>query len=98
MASEPAGTRGGRMLDDELAALATAGAAAVVQAAGSDAWEGFRRRLARWLGNGDQDREDAEWQRLGESAHVLSGSVPPAGAPEHRARQVDGRRSRVEAQ
>jgi hypothetical protein len=59
------------MLPDALTALAAAGGAAVVQAAGSDAWEGLHSRLARWFGRGEAERERAELQRLDRSAAEL---------------------------
>ncbi|MEU2389617.1 hypothetical protein [Streptomyces sp. NPDC007369] len=56
------------MLAEALTALAAAGGAGVVQAAGTDAWEGLRSRLARWFGRGDAERERDELQRLEHSA------------------------------
>jgi hypothetical protein len=48
------------MLVETLAALAAAGGAAVVQAAGTDAWNGFRQAVARWFARGDAQREQAD--------------------------------------
>jgi hypothetical protein len=45
------------MLAEAFTALAAASGSAVIQAAGTDAWEGFRRQVARLLGQGDQQRE-----------------------------------------
>jgi len=59
------------MLVEELAALAVAGGTAVVQAAGMDAWTGFRQAVARWFGRGDTRREHAELERLGQTASAL---------------------------
>ncbi|MGW3466207.1 hypothetical protein ACWDE9_44675, partial [Streptomyces olivaceoviridis] len=39
------------MLEQALTALAAAGGAAVVQAAGTDAWTGLRQAVARWFGS-----------------------------------------------
>lgn len=52
-------------------ALAAAGGAAVVQAAGTDLWAGFRQRVARLLGQGDTQREQAELERLDRTATVV---------------------------
>ncbi|MDQ0710658.1 hypothetical protein QFZ55_000110 [Streptomyces luteogriseus] len=65
-------SRGDEMLPEALTALAAAGGAAVVQAAGSDAWEGLRGRLARWFGRGDAERERGELERLDRSADELA--------------------------
>ncbi|MET7717044.1 hypothetical protein [Streptomyces sp. NPDC005407] len=60
------------MLAEALIALAAAGGTAVVQAAGTDAWEGLRGRVARWFGRGDVEVERAELERLDRSASELS--------------------------
>ncbi|MFI8320708.1 hypothetical protein [Streptomyces sp. NPDC085529] len=44
----------------------------MVQAAGTDAWTGFRGRLARWLGRGDAERETVELERLDRTAALLA--------------------------
>ncbi|MGP3971652.1 hypothetical protein [Streptomyces sp. 6N223] len=62
------------MLPEALTALSAAGGAAVVQAAGSDAWATFRARLARWFGQGDEGRERAELERLDQTAAALDGA------------------------
>jgi hypothetical protein len=59
------------MLSEALTALAAAGGAAVVQAAGTDAWQGLRSRLAKWFGRGDAERERVELERLDRSAAEL---------------------------
>ncbi|WSJ72330.1 hypothetical protein OG294_39685 (plasmid) [Kitasatospora sp. NBC_01302] len=59
------------MLEDALVALATAGGTAVVQAAGTQAWEGLRARVARLLGRGDGERELVELERLDRTAGAL---------------------------
>jgi hypothetical protein len=56
---------------ESLTALAAAGGNAVMQAAGTDAWESFRKRVARIFGRGDTEREHAELERLGRTMAVL---------------------------
>ncbi|GGS20869.1 hypothetical protein Snoj_21750 [Streptomyces nojiriensis] len=60
------------MLEEALAALAVASGTAVVQAAGTDAWNGFQVRVARLFGRGDAHRERAELERLGRTAELLA--------------------------
>ncbi|MEV7384332.1 hypothetical protein [Streptomyces lydicus] len=67
-------------------ALAAAGGAAVVQAAGTDLWAGFRQRVARLLGRGDTQREQAELERLDRTAAVVRAVGQDA---EERARIVE---------
>ena len=57
-------------------ALASAGGTAVVQAAGKDAWTGFRVRVAKWFGRGDTEREQAAVERLDRTAAVLEAAGP----------------------
>lgn len=59
------------MLPEVLTVLAAAGGTAVVQAAGTDAWAGFRQQVARWFGRGNQQRESAELERLDQTAGEL---------------------------
>ncbi|MET8168802.1 hypothetical protein ABZT34_31895 [Streptomyces sp. NPDC005329] len=54
-----------------MTALAAAGGAAVVQAAGTDAWTGFRQQVASWFGRGNTQRESTELERLDQTATVL---------------------------
>ncbi|BDM70041.1 hypothetical protein HEK616_35280 [Streptomyces nigrescens] len=71
---------------EALMALAAAGGAAVVQAAGTDLWAGFRQRVARLFGQGDAQREQAELERLDRTATV----VRTVGQdPEERARIIE---------
>ncbi|MFD0416839.1 hypothetical protein [Streptomyces sp. NPDC127108] len=56
------------MLDQALTALAASGGAALVSAAGTDAWAGLRQAVARWFGRGDAQREQVELERLDETA------------------------------
>jgi hypothetical protein len=53
------------LAEEALAALAAAGGTAVVQAAGTDAWAGFRSRVAKWFARGDTEREQIALERLG---------------------------------
>lgn len=53
--------------------LAAAGGTAVVQAAGTDAWDRFSRSMARLFGRGDGQRERAELERLERTAAELEG-------------------------
>ena len=59
------------MLAEALTALAAAGGTAVVQAAGQDAWTGFRVRVARLFARGDAERERATLERLDRTAAAL---------------------------
>ncbi|MFI6038094.1 hypothetical protein ACIBBD_28880 [Streptomyces sp. NPDC051315] len=59
------------MLVEALTALAAAGGGAVVQAAGTDAWNGLRRRVGEIFGRGDAARVQAELSRLDHTAQVL---------------------------
>ncbi|MFE0602298.1 hypothetical protein ACFW2T_15840 [Streptomyces sp. NPDC058892] len=59
------------MLVETLTALAAAGGGAVVQAAGTDAWDGVRRRVAGLFGRGDEQREQAELERLDRTSRAL---------------------------
>ncbi|BAC67980.1 putative secreted protein [Streptomyces avermitilis MA-4680 = NBRC 14893] len=66
------GVERGAMLDELVSAAAAAGGSAVVQAAGTDLWNGFRGRVAEWFGRGDAVRESRELERLDRSASELS--------------------------
>ncbi|MFD0268814.1 hypothetical protein ACFVGY_19925 [Streptomyces sp. NPDC127106] len=60
------------MLVEALTALAAAGGGAVVQAAGTDAWNGLRGRIAEIFGRGDAARGRAELERLDQTGQALS--------------------------
>ncbi|MGW7252677.1 hypothetical protein [Streptomyces sp. NPDC054834] len=60
------------MLAEAFTALAAAGGAAVVQAAGTDAWSGLRQGLVRLVGRGDSGREQAVEERLDRTAGALA--------------------------
>ncbi|MER5359746.1 hypothetical protein [Streptomyces sp. NPDC002785] len=87
------------MLPEALTALAAAGGTTVVQAAGSDAWEGLRSRLARWFGRGDTARERGELERLDRSAAELAaaGTAGTDAAERARTRQETAWATRIEA-
>ena len=64
------------MLAEALTALAAAGGTAVVQAAGKDAWTGFRARVAKWFARGDTGREQVALERLDRTAAALEAAGP----------------------
>lgn len=57
-------------------AIAAAGGTSVVQAAGTDAWTSFRHRLGTMMGRGDEQRTEAEIERLERSAATIAGTAP----------------------
>jgi hypothetical protein len=63
-------------MTEALTALAAAGGTAVVQAAGKDAWAGFRGRVAKWFGRGDIGREQVTLERLDRTAAALAAARP----------------------
>ncbi|MFE6839351.1 hypothetical protein ACFVFI_31550 [Streptomyces sp. NPDC057705] len=83
------------MLVEALTALAAAGGSAVVQAAGTDAWAGFRQAVARWFGRGDAEQERAELERLDKTVTVLR-TVDPAQAERARISQEASWQARIE--
>ncbi|MFJ3861728.1 hypothetical protein ACIPRL_36590 [Streptomyces sp. NPDC090085] len=65
------------MLAEAMTALAAAGGTAVVQAAGTDVWTGFRQGVAGWFGRGgNAQRESAELERLDRTASALEAASP----------------------
>ncbi|MCA1219384.1 hypothetical protein [Streptomyces sp. 8L] len=84
------------MLSEAMTALAAAGGTAVAQAAGTEAWAGIRRQVARWFGRGDPRREHAELERLDRTAGELA-AARPAEAETVRIRQEAAWQSRIEA-
>lgn len=60
------------VLVEAMTVLAAAGGGAVAQAAGTDAWNGLRRRVADLFGRGDAARQRAELERLDHTAQVLA--------------------------
>ncbi|MFF4228985.1 hypothetical protein [Streptomyces sp. NPDC001820] len=63
------------MLVEALLALAAAGGGAIVQAAGTDAWNGVRSGIARVLGHGEEAREQGELERLDRTQAVLDAAT-----------------------
>ncbi|MEU5416641.1 hypothetical protein [Streptomyces clavifer] len=63
---------GNAMLVEGLVAVATAGGGAIVQAAGTDAWNGIRGGFARLFGRGEAGREQAELERLDQTRAALA--------------------------
>ncbi|MFF5279903.1 hypothetical protein ACWD9K_34585 [Streptomyces sp. 900116325] len=59
------------LLDEALMTLAAAGGTAVVQAASTDAWTGFREAVARLLGRENGQRASTALERLDETAAAL---------------------------
>ncbi|WP_208035228.1 hypothetical protein [Streptomyces cyanogenus] len=59
------------MLSEAMVAMAAAGGSAVVQAAGTDAWEGLRARVARLLGRGAAQGEQDALARLDRTRTAL---------------------------
>ncbi|MER5471994.1 hypothetical protein [Streptomyces sp. NPDC002685] len=84
------------MLAEAMTVLAAAGGSAVVQAAGTDAWEGLRSRLAQWFGRGDAARERGELERLERSAAELE-AADTGTADRVRTRQEAVWTTRIEA-
>jgi hypothetical protein len=64
------------MLAEAMAALAATCGNAVVQAACTDAWTGFRKKLAGLLGRGDRQRVDVELEKLDQTATALAKAAP----------------------
>ncbi|MFJ3925273.1 hypothetical protein [Streptomyces sp. NPDC090022] len=67
------------MLDEALVALAAAVGSGVVQAAGTDAWQALRGRLARVLGRGDRRQESVQLERLDRTAAELTAGQEGGG-------------------
>jgi hypothetical protein len=76
-------------------ALTAAGGTAVVQAAGTDAWAGFRGQVAKWFGRGDASREHSALERLDEAAAALKVAGPDGSEMVH-ARQEAAWQTRFE--
>ncbi|WP_331720511.1 hypothetical protein OG851_42855 (plasmid) [Streptomyces sp. NBC_00161] len=84
------------MLAEALESLAAAGGTAVVTSAGTDAWSGFRKAIARWFGRGDAQREQAELERLDQTATTLQ-ATDRAQAERARISQEASWQARIEA-
>jgi hypothetical protein len=83
------------MLDQALIALAATGGTALVTAAGTDAWRGLQQAVARWFGRGDTQREQAELERLDQTAAAMQ-ATDPAEAEQARNRQEAVWQTRIE--
>jgi hypothetical protein len=77
------------MVPEAMTAVAAMGGAAVVQAAGTDAWTGVRAWVARWLGRGNEEQERTELSRLDAAAAVLQAVVGMDTVAEERRRQEE---------
>ncbi|WP_101254098.1 hypothetical protein [Streptomyces barkulensis] len=84
------------MLTETLVAIAAAGGTAVVQAAGTQAWEGLRDGFARLLGRGETERERVELERLDQAAGELTAAEESGGVERVRARQEAVWQTRIE--
>ncbi len=89
------------MLDEAMVALAASVGSGVVQAAGTDAWQAVRSRLARLLGRGDRQQESAQLERLDRTADELTAAGPQDDGPEgsggeERTRHGEAWRTRTE--
>ncbi|MGI5196306.1 hypothetical protein ACQEVY_22095 [Streptomyces sp. CA-288835] len=62
------------MLEEALLSAAAAGGIAVVEAAGTEAWTGLRQAIAGWFGRGNEQRAQAELERLDQTASALEAS------------------------
>lgn len=80
------------MLPEVLVALATSGGTAVVQAAGTEAWDQLSGRVAQWLGRGHTRAEEAELERLNGTAGELRTA---SGSAQVRAEQESLWRNRI---
>lgn len=84
------------MLVEGLIAAASAGGGAVVQAAGTDAWNGVREGFARLFGRGRAEREQAALERLDRTREVLEAAQEGEEAEQVRAAQAERWRTRLE--
>ncbi|MGW1673385.1 hypothetical protein [Streptomyces sp. NPDC002324] len=66
------------MSAEAVLAVAAAGGIAVVQAAGTDAWSAVRQAVARLLGRGSAEIEEAELRRLDQMQAALREDGDPA--------------------
>ncbi|MGW4895096.1 hypothetical protein ACWEQL_22910 [Kitasatospora sp. NPDC004240] len=68
------------MLVETVTAVAAAGGAGVVQAAGTDTWTALRARVARLLGRGRPETERAVLERLDRTGEALTATGPDIAA------------------
>ncbi|WP_326737674.1 hypothetical protein [Streptomyces sp. NBC_01022] len=85
------------MLVEELVAVAAAGGGAIVQAAGTDAWNGVRGGFGRLFGRGEAGRERAELERLDQTRAVLETAREGEEAERVEIAQVSRWQTRLEA-
>ncbi|MFI6650924.1 hypothetical protein ACIBI8_25385 [Streptomyces sp. NPDC050529] len=85
------------MLVEELVAVAAAGGGAIVQAAGTDAWNGIRGGFGRLFGRGEAGRERAELERLDQTRAVLETAREGEEAERVEIAQVSRWQTRLEA-
>ncbi|MFB7619245.1 hypothetical protein [Kitasatospora sp. NPDC056181] len=64
------------MLVEGMTALAAAGGAGIVQAAGTDVWTALRERVARLLGRARPEGERAVLERLDRTQEALAAAAP----------------------
>ncbi|MCX4657261.1 DUF1552 domain-containing protein [Streptomyces microflavus] len=84
------------MLVEGLIAVAAAGGSAVVQAAGTDAWNGIRDGFARLFGRGEPGREQAELERLDQTRSALEAAGDGEDAQRVQIAQVARWQTRLE--
>ncbi|WP_406459525.1 hypothetical protein OG782_37160 (plasmid) [Streptomyces sp. NBC_00876] len=84
------------MLVEGLVAAAAAGGGAIVQAAGTDAWNGVRGAVARLFGRGEAGREQVELERLDQTLAVLEAAGDGEEAQRVQIAQVSRWQTRLE--
>ncbi|MGA5000729.1 hypothetical protein ACPCB7_22170 [Streptomyces arboris] len=84
------------MLAEGLIAIAAAGGGAIVQAAGTDAWNGIRNGIAKLFGRGESTREQVELERLDQTRAVLEAAEEGEEAQQVQIAQVARWQTRLE--
>ncbi|MEV4878691.1 hypothetical protein [Streptomyces cyaneofuscatus] len=84
------------MLAEGLIAVAAAGGGAIVQAAGTDAWNGIRNGIARLFGRGESTREQVELERLDQTRAELEAAEEGEEAQRVQIAQVARWQTRLE--
>lgn len=84
------------MLAEGLIAVAAAGGGAIVQAAGTDAWNGIRNGVAKLFGRGESTREQVELERLDQTRAVLEAAEEGEEAQRVQIAQVARWQARLE--
>ncbi|MER7752980.1 hypothetical protein [Kitasatospora sp. NPDC097643] len=84
------------MLVESLSALAAAGGAGIVQAAGTDVWTATRDRVARLLGRGRPEAEQAARERLDRTGEALRAAATPEERAAAASRQEASWQTRLE--